>query len=805
MPLTIFNSALLHDNCFNFFLNQNNFIMKKRTTNLNRLFGLFLGIILVMSMSFTLVAQGPAGSTCENPLVVDPVGAPLVDFAINSEPYGNDYTSAMITPTSSYLNGYDIVFQFTLTGTSFINASIAGSWTGLIFVATCPNLADPAPRLAFGGGGSGATVPQFSLEAGTYFMIAGTFPSPDFTDMVINFSAIAIQEQPNLVVNPATLDVGMAVPGLDVSSKNITLTNQGLSDAVISQTDFVFSGTNGADFSVSLSEGDTYPLTIPFGTSKTITVHYDPASPGVSTADMAINYNSTNSPATVSLTGTGYLPYAEFSQNFDEVAPIPAGWMPGGWSGIVQSTAPLAVVDVRNVGAPPSLPNHVRLFNSISNASVLTLVSPAAVNLADSWVRFSSKMSSSAHTGSVQVGYLTDRNDPATFVMVGTVPVVGTYAQYNVSFLGSGLTFPETAYIGFRFIHELASRTLYIDDIFYEAVPTLPVFTANKDTVNFGTNVFINETAANTLQISNTGAGALTINETDVTISGADAAAFSIVYPDTHTWPIALTIGQTFTFQLRFAPAEARAYVASLDIQDNIAGKAVNSIPLLGSGYDATIQPGFLFDFVGTFPPLDWRKFKGLFGTDPVLPTTDAIWVHDQFGNNPDLVDPNSAKINLYGTTRRHWLMSPPVDLGDGSADYLLEFDLALTIWNQTTPVTLAPEQKFAVVISTDGGLTWSMDNVLQWWNETTPISNTGDHIVLDLSAYSGRVMLGFYGEMTVSTSGTIDYDLFVRNVAVNTPPADPLLMAEDFDYPLGSLLVDNGWVAHSGAGTQSI
>ncbi|PKP48936.1 MAG: hypothetical protein CVT92_15665, partial [Bacteroidetes bacterium HGW-Bacteroidetes-1] len=34
---------------------------------------------------------------------------------------------------------------------------------------------------------------------------------------------------------------------------------------------------------------------------------------------------------------------------------------------------------------------------------------------------------------------------------------------------------------------------------------------------------------------------------------------------------------------------------------------------------------------------------------------------------------------------------------------------------------------------------------------------------------------------------------------------SDPLLMAEDFDYPLGSLLVDNGWVAHSGAGTQSI
>jgi hypothetical protein len=1090
---------------------------------LSWLFGLVLGLFLVTGLSQTAFAQNPPGSTCENPLVVDPVGTPLVNFAINSQAYGNDYTSAMIVPTSSYLNGYDIVFQFTLTQTSFINASISGSWTGLIFVATCPNLATPAPRLAFGGGTNGATVPQFSLDAGTYFMIAGTFPAPDFTDMVINFSATVVQEQPLLTITPNPLDMGMAVPGLDVGTKKLTLANLGLGDAIVSQSGISFSGANADDFSFSFPEttvkslnpittlmdktqasgalpliidnagnnrgaafngthvfvasrqngnhvyywdvnnptadpleldltgvaggtfalsdlnvvgnnifvsnmvfvggvfkvyhwngvaaqptvlleftsdarlGDAFtvlgdpatnallvasghatknfyvweivngaipnttptiytlndieinanfgrltkvpnenmfvasgsgmglllldsqmnvlaqvpkawfpwwamysqvfyscgqrylayqhvksspnenklyvldinegatlaealqilaastfadklvhtldlgtiangnasvgfdlvddmfmaysagngfavqhftnvePLVIPFGTSKTINVHFDPAVPGASTADMTINYNSTSSPATVSLAGTGYLPYTAFSQNFDEVTPIPAGWMPGGWSGIVESTAPLAVVDVRNVGGPPSLPNHVRLFNSISNASVLTLVSPAAVNLADSWVRFSAKMSSASHTGNVHVGYLTNRTDPSTFVSVGTVPVTGTYTQYNVSFLGSGLTFPETAYIGFRFTHETTSRTLYIDDIFYEAVPTLPVFTANKDEVNFGTSVFIHETAANTLQISNTGAGTLTINEADVTITGADAAAFSIIYPGTHTWPIALTTGQTFTFQLRFTPTEARAYTASLDIQDNIAAKAVNSIPLLGSGYDATLQPGFMFDFVGTFPPLDWRRFKGLFGTDPVLPTTEAIWVHDQFGNNPDIVDPNSAKINLYGTSRRHWLMSPPIDLGDGSTDYQLEFDLALTFWNATTPVTLAPEQKFAVVISTDGGLTWSMDNVLQWWNETTPISNTGDHIVIDLSAYSGRVMLGFYGEMTVSTAGTIDYDLFVRNVAVNLPPADPLLFAENFDYPLGSLLTDNGWTAHSGAGTNPV
>ncbi|KAF0128391.1 MAG: hypothetical protein FD155_3263 [Bacteroidetes bacterium] len=750
--------------------------MREKTTFSNGLFAFFTTLIIVLGLSLNAFAQ-PPGSTCENPLVVDPVATPLVNYAINSQAYGNDYTSTMIVPSSSYLNGYDIVFQFTLAQKSFINASIAGQWTGLIFVATCPNATTPAPRLAFAGGSTGATVPQFALDAGSYFMIAGTYPAPDFTDMVINFSAVAVPLEPAIVVTPNPLNVGYAVPAFDTKSASLSIRNDGVADLLIANGGFAFSGANAANFSVQLSAGDTYPLTIPFGVTKVVNVVFNPSAVGAASADLTITYNNTTTPTVVvPVSGTGYLASNTFSQNFDGVDPIPAGWLPNAWSKIVQSTATAAVVDVRNIGTPISPPNHARLFNSTDVGATVMLISPAAVNFANSWVRFAAKMSSATHTANVLVGYMTNNYDPATFVSVGTIGVTGTYTQYNVSFLGSGITFPATAYVAFKFAPSVASRTLYIDDIFYEAVPVLPVFTANKTEVNFGTTVFINETASNTLQISNTGAGVMTINQGDITITGADAASFTIVYPGTQTWPIALSTGQTYTFNLRFSPLQARAYVASLNIQDNIGTKALNTIPLLGSGYDATIQPGFMFDFVGTFPPLDWRKFKGLFGTEPVLPTADAIWVHDQFGNNPDLIDPNSAKINLYGTSRRHWLMSPPINLGDGSQGYQLEFDLALTFWNATTPVTLAPEQKFAVVISTDGGLTWSTTNVLKWWNETTPISNTGDHVILDLSAYSGRVMLGFYGEMTVSTAGTIDYDLFVRNVTVTE--------AVDIEYP---------------------
>lgn len=308
--------------------------MREKATFSLRLFSFLATFMFVMTLSLNVFAQ-PAGSTCENPLVVDPISSPLVNYAINSQAYGNDYTSTMVTPSSSYLNGYDVVFKFTLTAKSYINASIAGEWTGLVFVATCPNATTPAPRLAAGGGATGATVPQFTLDPGTYFMIAGTYPAPDFTDMVINFSAAVVPLEPALVVSPTSLNVGFAVPGFDTQTANLSLTNSGVNDLIIASGGFAISGTNAANFSVMLSAGDTFPLTIPFGTTKVVKVVFTPAAIGPASANLTITYNNPTTPTVVvPLTATGYTPMNNFSQNFDAVDPIPDGWMPDGWTKI---------------------------------------------------------------------------------------------------------------------------------------------------------------------------------------------------------------------------------------------------------------------------------------------------------------------------------------------------------------------------------------------------------------------------------------------------------------------------------------
>ncbi len=734
--------------------------------------------VLLVSGMFYAKAQLP-GSTCDNPLFVDPVNAPLVNFAINSENYGNDYASSMVTPSSNYINGNDVVFQFTLAAKSYVNASISGVWTGLVFVATCPSTTSPATRIANGGGGTGATIATFILDAGTYFMIAGTYPPPQFTDMIINFSATPVPLDASLVVVPAELFVGWATPGMYAETKTLTLKNEGIADLLIQEGGFAFSGTNPADYSVSLSAGNTYPLTIPFGQSKVINVSFNPAVVGNSSAMLEITYNNPLSPVkTVPVSGLGYSALGDFAQNFDGITPVPTGWLPDGWAKIVQSTSTSAYVDVRTL-VPMSPPNQLTFASSTDLNAKLFLVSPTATNLSHSRVYFTARMGSSTHTGKLQLGYMTSRTDPATFVSVATVNITGSWALYSVDLSSYAITYPTVAYIGIRYLPEVSSRIAVVDDIIYSLVPTQPIFNVNQTAFNFGNTTWMYESSTQLMQIYNSGAGNLTINEDGFQMTGDDPSYFSVEFPAGQTFPIMLAFGQYINLTLRFNPTEGRAYNAVLNITDNIT-KAVHPITLSGTGYDAMIEPGFLFDFTVTFPPKDWRKFIGLFGTETPAITTQTSWHHRKFANDPSLTANNSACINIAGTTKKHWLMSPPINLGDGSVNYQLEFDLAMTAKNTTTPANLGTEQKFQVVISTDGGLTWSTENVLRTWNSATPISNTGERIFIDLTGYSGRVMFGFYGESTI-TGG--DVDLFFRNVEVNEYiPLVQLPLAEDFE-----------------------
>jgi hypothetical protein len=186
---------------------------------------------------------------------------------------------------------------------------------------------------------------------------------------------------------------------------------------------------------------------------------------------------------------------------------------------------------------------------------------------------------------------------------------------------------------------------------------------------------------------------------------------------------------------------------------------------------DPSITPPFTENFNSTpFPPLNWARFAGILTDNTAFVPDIYIWQHHVFGNQVPGTS-NSAYVNVYGV-RNHWLVTPPINLGT-SMNYRLRFDIALTPWTGTDQTTLGPNDYLAVVISTDGGTTWSNANVLISWDASSNISPTGNEIIVSLAEYSGVVKLGFYCQRP--SGSTPDLRFYVDNVTVEEIPTTPV------------------------------
>ncbi|MDR4988343.1 MAG: DUF4623 domain-containing protein [Bacteroidales bacterium] len=213
----------------------------------------------------------------------------------------------------------------------------------------------------------------------------------------------------------------------------------------------------------------------------------------------------------------------------------------------------------------------------------------------------------------------------------------------------------------------------------------------------------------------------------------------------------------------------------------NAAGDAVDCpVWTFTTKEDPVLVPPLLVNFVGTpFPPTNWTRFAGILTDDTEL-VTGSAWFHHVFGNQTPGTN-NSAYINMYGT-KNHWLITPPINLGDGG--YQVEFDIALTPWTGTAQVNLGPDDYVAFVISRDGGETWSDANVLIDWDENDEILPTGNHITLDVTDETGVVKFGIYAERPSGFSP--DLRFYFTNFQVRTPPDEPIFLISDEEWDFG-------------------
>lgn len=170
-----------------------------------------------------------------------------------------------------------------------------------------------------------------------------------------------------------------------------------------------------------------------------------------------------------------------------------------------------------------------------------------------------------------------------------------------------------------------------------------------------------------------------------------------------------------------------------------------------------------------------WTRYTGLLFTDGV--STSAADPASYGWNVPTtkVFTDGEVKVNVYGVSCQSWLVTPAFRVSDPLAT--LSFDVALTLFNNTNPVTAGgqADDKFIVAVSTDGE-TWTAANATVWSNEAGAahvydnIAAAGEHFELPLAAYYGQtIRVAFYGESTASNG---DNDLHLSNIVISEPVA---------------------------------
>ena len=172
-----------------------------------------------------------------------------------------------------------------------------------------------------------------------------------------------------------------------------------------------------------------------------------------------------------------------------------------------------------------------------------------------------------------------------------------------------------------------------------------------------------------------------------------------------------------------------------------------------------------------------WNKMEGLFigmVSESDLSESYYSWNYSEDEVNGQ-VD-GRMKVNVYGSTN-NWLITPSIDLGDGTIVYQIAVDVMLTAYGDDAEPTDASDDRFAILVSTDNGATWSSSNSLVYADtDSDPHHNFSDlgrtatraiYKLVDANdqPVSGVVKFAFYAE---STQENGDNDLYIDNIEVS-------------------------------------
>ncbi|MDO4191074.1 MAG: choice-of-anchor J domain-containing protein [Bacteroidales bacterium] len=350
----------------------------------------------------------------------------------------------------------------------------------------------------------------------------------------------------------------------------------------------------------------------------------------------------------------------------------------------------------------------------------------------------------------LEVGAMTDPNDYSTFQTITSVAPTATstwedfYVDLN-AYTGNG------QYVAFR-TPQGATDYIYLDDVTITPIPSCaaPTVTSTVDNDSISLTIIPAQTDDSEWEI--------VVNQSENPNDTIGALYHSVVT-------------STSTIGVANANYASTYHVHARTHCDTVWSEWSETLVTTPCGW-ISLPYTETFDRV---PSTCWEIRSGLIdnvlaGTDTTVSVTTSIW---SVANTGYGLAGSHAKINNYGTGRKHWLISPQFIIDTLT---VMSFDLALTDYGNGNVIdnfNNQPDDRFVVLASRDGGHTWNSADVLAEWNNTgtglsyDSIPNNGENISFSLTRFQGdTIRLAFYAESTVSNG---DNDLHIDNLQLTS------------------------------------
>lgn len=558
------------------------------------------------------------------------------------------------------------------------------------------------------------------------------------TYQTINIDDVVWDTIPQYTVPTISMDeykAGAILTSENLKSETFEITNLGIENLTINDvtiSNAVFSSSISDFGSISLGYKETYEFDIT----------YSPSAAVVSNETLTIETNNGN--LVVDLIGAGY--EANYYTEGFEGSFLPANWT----SNIVDGTA-----DWLRSSAQASSGTYAASYNTVvtSAGNSAELISPQLDLSHTSNHILGFKMYHAETEQNDILNVYATKDNGSNWSLLEAISYSGDNWENFVYDLSSYLT--DEVQIKFEFVSDVGTA-IYLDEVILPPVYSSDVPSATS--LNYPTD---NETDvdANILFDNNISLS------TSVEISWGsifEATGYKLYVGESSTTPDIseyMDLGNVTTYTFDGISLGTTYYWQVVPYNFN-GDATVSDIWSFTTESDPTIMPGTEETFA-SYPVTNWTEAKGVLAEITEFTASTSSWDSDDFAN--DVANGKAVGMSVWTTEQFEWMITPPINLGDGTNDYQIDFDLALTEWFTTTEGVLAADDKFKVVISTDGS--WSSLNTLRSFENGNDISNSGTHVSVDLSDHSGIVKVGFYVESTVASSGV---DIFIDQFEIN-------------------------------------